>query len=418
MQEFLRFVNSANNAFVWLAAQVHWLLVIVPLGWLGMVRWGMWLVKRFIALFYRPVRNDYDTTATIVTPVYKEDPVLFRKAVDSWLANGPDMILIVVDVSDKVCIAIAHEYAAQHTHVRVIEIAEPGKRPALARGVDLTTTDLVVLVDSDVIWDPDVLKKLKMPFVNPRIGGVGTRQNMYPSDAVRATFWERIADIYLDLRYTDDIRPGVVIEQAISCLSGRTAAYRTKLLQELREPFLNETFAGRRCMSGDDKCYTMLVLQSGYLTQCQINARVYSTFKPTFDGFLKQRVRWARNSWRSDSKALWQGWVWRHPFLAIMLIERALSPFLLLVGPITLGVSLILGRWQVVLALLIWWTASRGIKLAVHFVRRPGDIWLLPFYLPLTWFMSFVRMYALATINTHQWLTRPVAMVNGEAVRL
>ena len=415
MQEILQ---VATTAITWLTTQLHWLYVVVPLGWLGTVRWCMWLSKRIIALFYRPIKNNYEATATIVTPVFKEDPILFRKALDSWLVNKPDAILAVVDVSDKACMAIAYEYAAQYKCFRVIEIAEPGKRPALAKGVDETHTDLVVLVDSDVIWDTDVLQKLKMPFDNPRIGGVGTRQNMYPSDGRHATFWERVADIYLDLRYTDDIKPGVVMEQAISCLSGRTAAYRTKLLQALRAPFLGETFAGRKCMSGDDKCYTMLVLQSGYLTQCQMNARVYSTFKPNFDGFIKQRVRWARNSWRSDSKALWQGWVWRHPFLALTMIERSLTPFLLLVGPITLGVSLVLGRWQVALALLMWWTASRAIKLSVHFVRRPGDFWLLPFYLPLTWFMSFVRMYALLTINTHQWLTRPVAVVKGEVVRL
>ena len=121
-----------------------------------------------------------------------------------------------------------------------------------------------------------------------------------------------------------------LLGRAVSCLSGRTAAYRTKLLQELREPFLNETFNGRPCMSGDDKRYTCLVLQRGYLTWNQLDAQVYSTFKPDFKGFQKQRIRWSRNTFRSDLRALWQGWVWKHPYLATILIDKTIAPFTLI----------------------------------------------------------------------------------------
>jgi hypothetical protein len=51
--------------------------------------------------------------------------------------------------------------------VEVIPIDIPGKRPALAVGVDASSTDIVVLVDSDVIWEPDVLAKLKSLRIPP-----------------------------------------------------------------------------------------------------------------------------------------------------------------------------------------------------------------------------------------------------------
>ena len=108
------------------------LALLIPIGLLGLFRWGMWLVKRIPAMFYRPIRNDYNTTATIVTPVYQEDPVLFRKAIESWLVNRPDRIIAVVDVTDTVSMAIAAEYSG----VEVLPIDIPGKRPALAAGVD------------------------------------------------------------------------------------------------------------------------------------------------------------------------------------------------------------------------------------------------------------------------------------------
>ncbi|HJZ47809.1 MAG TPA: glycosyltransferase [Roseiflexaceae bacterium] len=388
--------------------------LLIPIGILGLFRWLMWLAKRIPALFYRPIVNDYDTTATIVTPVYNEDPVLFRRALDSWSANKPDRIIAVVDVTDTRCMEIARSYPG----VDVLPIDIPGKRPALAAGVDATSTDIVVLVDSDVIWEPDVLAKLKMPFADPAIGGVGTRQHMYPSDGTTPTLWERLADIYLDIRYSDEVPATTRWGRAVSCLSGRTAAYRSQLLQSLREPFLNETFNGLPCMSGDDKRYTSLILQNGYRTWNQLNARVYSTFNPRFKGFVKQRIRWSRNSFRSDLRALWQGWVWRYPYLAIMLIDKTIAPFTLLLGPIVLALALLVGNWRLALALLIWWHFSRALKIWPHLRRRPTDWLILPIFIGVTYYMSLVKAYALFTINEHKWLTRAVAMVDGKAARV
>jgi hyaluronan synthase len=171
-------------------------------------------------------------------------------------------------------------------------------------------------------------------------------------------------------------------------------------------------------MSGDDKCYTMLTLQNGYRTVIQLNAHVYSTFQPTFKGFHKQRLRWARNSFRSDFKALWSGWIWHYPFLGLVLLDKTMAPFLLTFGPITLIMSLVLGNVHLVIALFIWWMISRAIKLHSHLLRRPLDLLILPAYIPISWFMTFVRLQALFTLKTHRWLTRPIAMVNGTATRL
>jgi len=387
---------------------------LIPIGAIGAWRWVMWLAKRLPALCYRPVVNDYATTATIVTPVYNEDPALFRLAIESWIANGPQAIIAVIDVTDTACMAVAAEYP----QVQILPIDVPGKRAALAAGVDATATELVVLVDSDVIWEPDVLRKLMMPFADPKIGGVGTRQNMYPTDGLRATLWERLADIYLDIRYADEVPATTRWGRAVSCLSGRTAAYRTRLLQSMRDAFLNETFNGRPCMSGDDKRYTCLVLQRGYATWNQLDAQVYSTFKPDFKGFVKQRVRWSRNSYRSDLRALGQGWVWRHPYLALMLIDKTIAPFTLLIGPVVLLIAIGIGNWRLVGALLLWWMASRAVKIWPHLRRRPADWLILPVFVAVTYLMSLVKAYALFTINEHKWLTRAVAVVDGKVERV
>lgn len=395
-------------------AIASYLPLFIPLGVIGLWRWTMWLAKRIPALAYRPIENDFNCSATIVTAVFREDPALFRRAIASWIANRPDRIIAVIDATDLACFTVAAEFA----EVEVICDPTPGKRPKLVKGVDATSTDLVVLVDSDVIWAPDVLRKLKMPFIDPEMGGVSARPYMYPSGDGRPTIWERLADFYLDSRYSTEVAATTRWGQAVSCLSGRTSAYRTQLLQSLREPFLNETFNGKACISGDDKCYTMLVLRQGYKTWHQLDAVIYSTFKPNFQGFTQQRIRWARNSFRSDFRALGQGWIWRHPYLAVMLVDKQLSLLTQLNSPVFFLLAATSGHWRSVLFLVVWWHLSRAVKVCTHLIRRPSEFMLLPLFIGVTFVNALIRIYALFTLNKQGWLTRPVGMENGEVVRL
>ena len=68
----------------------------VPLGAdAGSTRWGAYLVHRVPATLYRPVANGHRESLTVVTPVYQEDPVIFREAILSWQRNGVDEIIAV-----------------------------------------------------------------------------------------------------------------------------------------------------------------------------------------------------------------------------------------------------------------------------------------------------------------------------------
>ena len=64
------------------------------------------------------------------------------------------------------------------------------------------------------------------PFADPKIGGVGTRQSVYGSKG----FLARMTDMFLDHRYFDENASQSFLGRAVSCLSGRTAVYRRKLL--------------------------------------------------------------------------------------------------------------------------------------------------------------------------------------------
>jgi cellulose synthase/poly-beta-1,6-N-acetylglucosamine synthase-like glycosyltransferase len=387
---------------------VYYYVLGTPIGVLGLIRWGTWLVRRIPAVLYKPIVNNYRLPMSIVVPTYQEDPVIFAAAIESWLANNVEEVILVIDSSDKTCQEVARRYP-----VRIVITDVPGKRDALRRGWRAARTELVALVDSDTIWAPDVAAEVCKPFADPRIGGVGTRQSVYGTKG----FLARITDMFLDHRYFDENASQSLLGQAVSCLSGRTAIYRRRILLEIEAEFMNESFWGVPCLSGDDKRLTTLTLEHGYLTYMQRTAVVWSTFPSKWRIFFKQRVRWARNTWRSDMRALSRRWVWSHPFLAYTMIDKALSGFTVLLGPIFLVTALVWQEWIVAGILVAWWQISRAAKFLPHIVRRPSSFFFVLGYVVVSWIMALIKLHALLTIRQQKWGTRQVAVQNGQVVR-
>ena len=387
----------------------HDYLYWVPLGVLGIVRWAFWLVRRVPATLYRPIRSEHRASMSIVVPVYQEDPEIFALAITSWLQNAVDEVICVIDASDTVCRQVAARYP-----VTVIVTDVPGKRDALRRGWEAAGTELVALVDSDVIWADNAATELRKPFADPAVGGVASRQNVYDPRG----FLSRVNDMYLDYRYFDENAAQTYLGRAVSCISGRTAVYRRHLLLEISGHFMNETFLGVPCLSGDDKCLTRLTLARGYATVMQRTARVWSTFPADPHTFVKQRMRWGRNTWRSDITALFlERWAWRHPYLAVTMLDKMVSSFTVLVAPVYMTLAIATAEWRFVATLFGWWWVSRSAKLLPHLRRRPSSFFYIPAFVLLTFGMAVVKIYALATIRRQRWLTREVAVVDGEVVR-
>ena len=112
--------------------------IYFPLGIIGLYRWGVWVFKKICATFYHPIPAsipNYYTSFGIITPVYNEDPVLFKKALCSWQQNNPDELIAVIDERDIRCIEVFQEFSADKPWANLIVTPMPGKRPALVKGI-------------------------------------------------------------------------------------------------------------------------------------------------------------------------------------------------------------------------------------------------------------------------------------------
>jgi len=314
--------------------------------------------------------------------------------------NNPDEIIAVIDESDQSCIKIFEDFAQNKPWAKLIITSKPGKRPALVDGIQKAKSEIVALVDSDTVWAVDVKEKALAPFSDQKIGGVVTRQNSLEHHSI----WQKMTDIFWNLRNADEWPSLTATGRALTCLSGRTAFYRRKILLPKLNYFLNEIIFGVKKESGEDKCLTRCVQEDGWQTYYQSTAQVYTDTAERFRDFLKQRIRWTRNSYNSDLVSLSQGWTWKHPYLAFYMIDRFISPFTLVLSPIFFCFALYLNHWLIAIAIFCWWIFSRGIKLIPHFQHRPEDILLLPIYTGVNFMLAVAKIYALVTIRGQKWI--------------
>ncbi|MEX0650145.1 MAG: glycosyltransferase [Candidatus Andersenbacteria bacterium] len=388
-----------------LMSSIGLVVLYFPLGLIGAWRWSVWLAKRITALWYNPtpIHAGYRPTLSVVTPVYNETPALFRQALESWRQNDANEIIAVIDHTDKVCIEIFKDFKQSFAGAKLIITEKPGKRPALAEGSREATGEIIALVDSDTVWDADIRDKMLAPFIDKKVGGVATRQDVMVTDSLA----QRLFNIHLDQRYFDEMAYLATVSNALTCLSGRTAVYRRAALLPVLEGMETEKFWGAPCVSGEDKCLTRLVQSSGWHMRYQRNVRVQTHGVSDLRTFFKQQLRWIRNSWRSDLKTLFSRWVWRDSkILALHMIDRFIQPFTLLLGPVYLVLSIYWQHWIVVAVLLAWWHVSRGIKLFAHLKHRPNDLFILPVYILSTYIMAVLKIYALFTVRRQGWITR------------
>ncbi len=396
-----------------------YILLYIPLAAVGTWRWSVWIFKRICAQRYKPIAvtiPQYYSTLSIITPVYNENPHSFATALNSWQSNNPDELIAVIDYTDRDCIKTFEKFSKNKPWAKLIVTPKPGKRPSLAEGILSAKSDIVALVDSDTIWAPNIKEKLLAPFRDPKIGGVTAKNHPnieHPSKTL--CIWQKMTDIFWDMRNYQDLPSQAATGSMLSCLSGRTSLYRRRIIVPKLDEFLNEIILGKRKEPGEDKCLTRLIQSQGWKTYYQSNAEVYSSAATGFKTFWSQRVRWTRNSHNSDLLSLWDGWVWKHPYLAFYMVDRFISAFTMFLGPIYFGLSIYMNQWVIALSIFIWWIIGRGIKIIPHLRRKPKDILIVPFYVAVNFLNALIKIYALVTMGDQKWIRGEVRTATATA---
>ncbi len=392
--------------------RVHLFMLYMALVW-SVWGWKAWLSRR-----YTPFTGDCDETTAVLIPVVDEPHELFREVLNRILRQGPDEIHVVINGPRNVPL---EAICAEFPRVDVTWTEVPGKRNALRIGVEETTSDICVLVDSDTIWTANTLTELVRPFADPEVGGVTTKQRILAPERHILSRW---ADWMESLR-NEYAMPAMSVLGTVGCLPGRTIAFRRSVLEKSMDHFLNARFLGIFLEVSDDRTLTNECLRYGYKAVYQSSSLVYTDAPLEWKKMAKQQLRWARGSQYNTLRMF--PWMLKNAKpLAFFYLADILLPFLLLgaylgwfvrqfiISDLDLFEPFVstFGRFGggalVALFAILASTASSALRQSRHLRQNPSDLWRIPTFLVISTLMLMpIRMLGFTRMaHNSGWGTR------------
>ena len=417
---------------------IYWLLQFADLVYyhifhiffvFGALCWFIWLLRLIRSAPYKPfIANDpLRPPVTILVPIYNEKPDALVESLGSMIkyTSAEDEILALVDIRDKT--PRQPGGMLQHPRLKVL-VAPPGKRQALIAGFNAAANSIVMVTGSDTQFHKDTVNEIVKPFTDPKVGGV-TGQVVTSNDkGIGAKCYEWGLVLRNKMIY-----PAMSRSNTVHVLNGECYAVRRDLAVLLQTEFTNQKFLGRLCDSGDDGWMTSLLLKYDYHTVYQATALAYTDPPSSFGQFLRQQLRWNRNSTRRSLMVLTQGWAYKRGFMYPFQLFVALVklPFWIVVLVLA-GIRFFTGHdigvvaaswfdpaWHIFrpLIFLAGVIIIRGLRGLPYLISEPKALLFLPAYAFITPFiLAPYKLYAMLTARNTQWLTRGPEIKEKEQV--
>ncbi|KAI9736319.1 MAG: hypothetical protein M1834_001205 [Cirrosporium novae-zelandiae] len=363
---------------------------------------------------------------TVIIPTVEPYGQEFEDTVRSALATGCSEILVAT-VGQKNLLKAQDFCTKIGPRVSLIVAETANKRIQLCRGLEKVKTKIVVFADDHVFWPAKFLRAMLSPFEDPSIGGVacGKRVRRATSSLFSPKdFWNFIGCLYLE-RHNFDLASSNKMDGGVFVISGRTAAYRSEIVcrDDFQSAFMNEMFAPGLFNIGplnadDDNFITRWLVSRNWGIKFQSSSEALMETTLGVSGFKKfnlQCLRWVRTTWRSNSTSLFadrtvwksQPWcvyaVYITSFFNFALFTDAGLIYLCRAAALETGYSVdfcssVLGLWILL---------SKLVKPFPHFCRHPRDLLYLPMYILFGYYHSLLKLYALFTVSTVAWGSRP-----------
>ncbi|KAL5339268.1 nucleotide-diphospho-sugar transferase [Aspergillus crustosus] len=360
---------------------------------------------------------------TVIIPTLDGCGEELERTIETILTNRPyELLLVTIEANKKKAEDMLSRMPAAKSKIRLFTVTHPNKRRQMTKAIPEVETAITVFADDDVIWPPKVLTWMLAPFEkDDRYGGVVTCQRLRRavSPTLPQRIWGFLGALYLERR-NFDCAATTHIDGGLPCMSGRSVAYKTSILQDdaFTHAFTNEGwwFGKYQLNADDDNFITRWMVSHGWETFMQYHpeAEVQTTLEDN-PIFLKQCARWSRSNWRSNLTSMFdEGHIWhRQIWSAYAVHMTTLSPPALLGD---LGLIFLCHKATVswdershTLAmsfLAAWMFVSKFIKLLGHYVRFPVDWVFLPVSIIFGYFHGAIKMYAVMTLSATTWGSR------------
>jgi len=269
-------------------------------------------VHTFSHWFYqsKPIAAKPTFTAddvTVIIPTIHNAFEELRPSLNSILACHP-YEMILVTTRDKFEALEKFAKTLPSIRIRVFWTPIANKRLQVCEALPRVRTAITIMADDDVTWPSTLIPWILAPFEDPEIGGVGTCQRVRrePEGDWQTRIYNWLGAAYIERR-NFEISATHNMDGGTSCMSGRTGAYRSKILssEAFLEGFKTERWRQYILNADDDNFVTRWLVSHQWKTwiqyepECEIETTLENGVK-----FLYQCSRWARSNWRSNWTSL------------------------------------------------------------------------------------------------------------------
>ncbi len=367
---------------------------------------GLW-VRKLMAKNLAEVDDTYEPTVSVVVPMFNEGEGIYHTIQSLATLDYPLeklQVIVVDDCSTDDSYSWATKAASEYDNVRVIQNPENmGKRKGINRAVRTSESEIIMSVDSDVIVDRDVVRKLVRRFTRPEIAAVGGRVNILNKDENWLTRMQAVK-YFFGYEYLKNLENSF---NTVMCLSGCLTAYRRHVLVELEPILENRNVCGIPIKYGEDRFLTRHIVKAGYQTRMTLEANAYTIAPPTLNHYFSQQLRWRRSNLVDYFGGLTH--IWKvHPAVTV----HYLGLFAMMVTyPLIIMHHLISGNFfelavihVAVLGVFCAAYAAHAVKLPEKKRTSPFEFLAMAFVMPVTYLL--LTPLAAFTLDTGSWETR------------
>jgi hyaluronan synthase len=239
---------------------------------------------------------------TVIVPAYNEGDTVYKTICSIAQSDYPEGQLKVIAVDDgSTDNTYTYMCKARDEFPEMVKLIQfeknRGKRQGLYESFKQSTSPFLITVDSDTLLEFKAIKELLAPLIlNEKIAAVTGRIRIWNSDVNIFTKMLK-ANFAMAFDFTRAIQSTFT---SVFCTSGAFSAYRSTIVSQVIDHWVEQTFLKCACTYGEDRSLTNHILRTGFGTVFQQTAVAFTIVPEKLVKVLKMLTRWSRSSIRES----------------------------------------------------------------------------------------------------------------------
>jgi cellulose synthase/poly-beta-1,6-N-acetylglucosamine synthase-like glycosyltransferase len=242
---------------------------------------------------------NYEPTVTVLLPTFNEGSHVLETIESIISCDYPKEKLKIVALDDcSVDDSYSWLLVAQEKYPEIVIAGKNtenlGKHKTLSRGLSMSSGEIVICIDSDCIFEPDVIRQLVKCFNDKQIGAVGGSIGIINVN-------QNVATAAQAMVYWLSFQIGKMLQnynRRVMCISGCLFAVRRELFEDIEHEISGRNWFGISIRDGEDRYMTHSILMKGWRTYINPHAQCWTHAPDKVKNLFMQQVRWRRSGLR------------------------------------------------------------------------------------------------------------------------